>query len=216
MIKLLFDYLLVILFFPIFLTLYLFGVIVVFFSDGLPIHYISYRVGLQNKDFRFYKLRTMKNLGDDKSDHITDSNDVRIFKGGNLLRKLKIDEIPQLINVLNRSMSIIGPRPEIRELVNKYNSKQLETLNMLPGLACLGSLYYYLFQIDEGNKNYETEQLPLKLSLDLYYINKFKQFGIFYDVFIIIVVLFFILIKSLKINPKPLADRFFYKMIQNA
>ena len=209
--KLIFDLLFVILFSPLIILLYLIGAFIVFLSDGFPIHFISYRVGIHQKEFRLYKLRTMKVQHDSNKSLITDKNDQRIIKWGRVLRKLKIDEFPQFLNILNRSMSIIGPRPEIKDFIKFYNEDQKKTLNVLPGLACLGSLYYFLFQIEEGNSQYIEKQLPIKLNLDLYYIKMYKKYSILYDFYLIVVTFFFIIIRILNFDKKNIIASLFFK-----
>lgn len=209
--KLLFDFILVILFSPLILILYCIGAFTVFLSDGFPLHFISKRVGTKGKEFRVYKLRTMKNNSNSINSYITDVNDKRIIRGGEILRKLKIDELPQFINVLNRSMSIIGPRPEVSEIVQYYNVHQKETLSVLPGLACLGSLYYFLFQIEEGSSSYLEKQLPIKLNLDLYYIKMYKKYSILYDLYLIVVTIFFIIISILEIDKENTIAKYFFR-----
>jgi lipopolysaccharide/colanic/teichoic acid biosynthesis glycosyltransferase len=103
--------------------------------------------------------------------------DSRISKIGYFLRKYKLDEFPQLINVLNGEMSIVGPRPEVRKYVELYNEKQLHVLAALPGLTDTASLTYIneneiLGKAENPEKTYIEEVMPAKLELNLQYIDK--------------------------------------------
>lgn len=155
-------------------------------SEG-PIIYTAQRIGKDMKRINVYKFRTM-HINADRAGSITATNDSRIFRFGNLLRVLKIDELPQLINILQGTMSIIGPRPESVDIVeNHYNKEQKRTLEMLPGLASPGSIFNYTHgekYIGENNaeEDYVNKLMPVKLAMDLYYMD---NFSVFYDVEII-------------------------------
>lgn len=110
-------------------------------SKGSPF-YKQIRVGQYNKDFKLWKFRSMY-LDSEKSGLLTIGNhDSRITPVGSYLRKLKIDELPQLINVLIGDMSIVGPRPEVRKYVNFYTLAELEVLNLKPGITDTASIKY--------------------------------------------------------------------------
>jgi lipopolysaccharide/colanic/teichoic acid biosynthesis glycosyltransferase len=119
---------------------------------------------------------------------ITSRDDVRVFRFGRWLRRLKIDELPQLFNILRGEMAIVGPRPEDPRIVREhYTPAQRRTLDVLPGLASPGSLYNYthgeaLLVGDDSEARYLREVLPTKLSLDLQYI---RHASLRYDVQII-------------------------------
>jgi undecaprenyl phosphate N,N'-diacetylbacillosamine 1-phosphate transferase len=125
----------IILLFPVFLISFL----IVLISDGLPIFYSQKRVGLDGKFFNLYKFRSMKK-GSDKFGSTTFINDNRIFYGGNFLRKYKIDELPQLINVLRGEMSIVGPRPTVLEDYSKMTKEQKKRNDAVPGLTGLAQI----------------------------------------------------------------------------
>lgn len=137
--------------------------------------YTQTRVGRYNKDFKLLKFRTMR-VGSDKKGLITiGDHDSRITQIGYLLRKTKLDEFPQLINIIKGDMSIVGPRPEVRYYVDMYNEEQLKVLNVRPGLTDYASLVY----IDENKlleeqpnpeQFYIDEMMPRKLELNLQYI----------------------------------------------
>lgn len=135
------------------------------------------RVGKNNIDFGLLKFRTMK-VDSEKQGQLTISNkDSRITKVGSFLRKYKLDEIPQLINVLKGEMSVVGPRPEVRKYVNLYTPKQLKVLTVKPGLTDLASLKYIneneiLSKSSTPEKTYIEEIMQEKLKLNMEYIAK--------------------------------------------
>ena len=105
------------------------------------------------------------------------SRDARITKTGYFLRKYKIDELPQLINILMGQMSFVGPRPEVRKYVELYNAEQMKVLSVRPGLTDLASLIYYneseyLSTFDDPEQNYIRVVMPHKIALNLEYIRK--------------------------------------------
>ncbi len=107
-----------------------------------PIFYKQKRVGFLNSDFYVWKFRTMY-INSEKSGLLTvGGRDPRITKIGYYLRKFKLDELPQLINVLNGSMSLVGPRPEVRKFVDYYSDEQLKVLNVKPGITDWASIRY--------------------------------------------------------------------------
>jgi len=114
----------------------------------------------------------------DKSGLLTVGNaDSRVTKSGRVLRKYKLDELPQLFNVLGGSMSIVGPRPEVRKYVNLYNDEQLRVLDVKPGITDYASLQYInesevLSKADDPEEKYIKEILPEKLTLNIKYINE--------------------------------------------
>ncbi|MDL2308621.1 sugar transferase [Bacteroidales bacterium OttesenSCG-928-B11] len=139
------------------------------------IFYVQSRVGRDNKDFNLYKFRSMRNGADKKGLLTIGENDNRITKIGYFIRKYKIDEFPQLINILKGEMSIVGPRPEVRKYVALYNEEQLKVLSVKPGLTDYASIAF----IDESNilsnasdpeAYYINKIMPLKIKLNLQYI----------------------------------------------
>jgi lipopolysaccharide/colanic/teichoic acid biosynthesis glycosyltransferase len=158
--------------------------ILIYLSDPGSIFYKSYRMGKNKKIFLIYKFRSMK-INKKNDSQITASNDPRIFNIGKLIRKIKIDEMPQLLNILKGEMSFIGPRPESIEIVKKYYKKNGEkTLTVLPGLASPGSIYNYthgekILKTSNTLSIYTSELLPIKLSLDCIYI---ENKSIIYDI----------------------------------
>ncbi|MFC2107700.1 sugar transferase [Bacteroidota bacterium] len=145
-----------------------------FDSKGGPF-YSQIRVGKNNKDFRLLKFRTMF-LDSDKKGLLTISDkDNRITPSGHFLRKYKLDELPQLINIFKGDMSFIGPRPEVRKYVEMYSAEQLKVLEVTPGLTDYASLEYInenemLAESSDPEKTYIEEIMPAKLDLNLRYI----------------------------------------------
>lgn len=104
--------------------------------------YKQIRVGKNNKDFRLLKFRSMYVDSDKKSLITIGGHDSRVTKVGYFIRKYKLDELPQLINVLKGDMSFVGPRPEVRYYVNMYTKEQLQVLNVRPGITDPASIAY--------------------------------------------------------------------------
>lgn len=107
-----------------------------------PVFYRQVRVGRYNKDFKIFKFRTMR-IGADKGSLVTiGGRDPRVTRIGYYLRKFKIDELPQLINVFIGDMSLVGPRPEVRHYVNYWTPEQLHTLDVRPGITDPASIKF--------------------------------------------------------------------------
>ena len=157
-------------------------------SSKGPIIYKASRMGINMKPITVFKFRTMR-VGADLEGAITEANDDRVFYWGELLRKTKVDELPQLFNILNGTMSIIGPRPENIDIVEEYYSDQEKrTVLVLPGLACPGSIYNYThgekYLIGEmAQRIYVTQLVHVKLALDLYYLD---HWSLLYDVALVV------------------------------
>lgn len=157
--------------FPLFLII---SLLIVIDSKG-GVFYLQNRVGRCGKDFKLFKFRTMQSNSDKKGLLTVGSKDSRITKIGYYLRKYKIDELPQLINVLNGTMSFVGPRPEVRKYVDLYNEDQLQILNLQPGITDFASLEYFhendlLAKSDNPEKTYIEEVMPAKIALNKKYI----------------------------------------------
>ena len=168
--------------FPVFL----FASIGIKLSSNGPLFYTTERIGKNNVPFKMLKFRSMhiKQEGTVESKYLV--NEERIFKFGKFIRKSKIDELPQLINVLIGDMSVVGPRPYPKSFTDRcYTGEYSSILNVRPGLACFDSLYDYahgeLFVKDE--KKYAKEVLPVRTELAKAYLNKKS---IVTDVYIII------------------------------
>ena len=156
-------------------------------SDG-PIFFKQIRVGENGENFEILKFRTMVVDAEKLGRQITVGNDNRITKVGGFLRKYKLDELPQLINVFKGDMSLVGPRPEVPRYVKLYTEEQRKVLNVKPGITDLASLKYkdeneLLGKAENPDECYINTIMPDKLALNLEYINKSN---IFYDIYIII------------------------------
>lgn len=107
-----------------------------------PVFYRQVRVGWNNKDFRIFKFRSMR-VGSDKGSLVTiGGHDPRITRSGYFIRKTKIDELPQLINVFIGDMSLVGPRPEVRHYVNYWTPEQMHVLDVRPGITDPASIKF--------------------------------------------------------------------------
>nr|WP_298998271.1 sugar transferase [uncultured Allomuricauda sp.] len=156
---------------PVFIVL---AILVKIGSKG-PVIYKQRRVGLRNADFNIYKFRTMYMNSDKKGLITIGDRDPRVTSIGFYLRKLKLDELPQLFNVLFGDMSLVGPRPEVRKYVNYYSEKDMEVLNVRPGITDYASIEFrneneILKNSDNPDKKYIEEILPTKLNLNKKYI----------------------------------------------
>lgn len=161
------------------LVLFPFGLIIalciVCGSKG-GVFYRQTRVGRNGKDFKLLKFRTMRPNADRQGLLITVGNDQRITRIGGFLRKYKIDELPQLLNIIKGDMSVVGPRPEVRRYVELYDERQRRVLTVRPGLTDYASLQYIseselLAKSDDPEKTYIEEIMPAKLELNLQYID---------------------------------------------
>ncbi len=145
-------------------------------SDGRPIFFLARRVGLNGELFTMHKFRTMRAGSGTAASIISSSDDSRVFPFGKLLRRLKIDELPQLYDVLRGTMSIVGPRPEDPAIVrDHYAPEHMETLTVRPGLASPGSIYNYthgekLIGQESPERDYVERLLPVKLALEQVYV----------------------------------------------
>lgn len=139
-------------------------------DDGGDLFFLQTRVGKDNRDFKMFKFRSMYSGSDKKGLLTVGASDARITPAGRFLRKYKLDELPQLINVIKGDMSLVGPRPEVRKYVDLYNSEQLEVLKVRPGITDPVSLHYFdeselLAQSAHPEKTYVEEIMPVKLRL---------------------------------------------------
>ena len=142
-----------------------------------PVFYRQVRVGRYNKDFRIFKFRSMR-IGSDKGSLVTiGGRDPRITRSGYFIRKFKIDELPQLINVLVGDMSLVGPRPEVRHYVNYWTPEQMHVLDVRPGITDPASIKYrneneLLAQVEDPEKYYIEVIMQEKIKLYLEYAEK--------------------------------------------
>lgn len=158
---------------PIFLII---SLLIALSSKG-GVFYKQTRVGKDNIDFKVYKFRSMI-VDADKKGLLSigkDGRDPRVTKIGYILRKYKLDELPQLINVLKGDMSLVGPRPEVRKYVDLYDDKQKEILKVRPGITDIASITFrnendLLSQSLNPEDYYIQEIMPKKISLSLEYV----------------------------------------------
>ena len=145
-------------------------------SSG-PVYFRQERVGRDFQPFRIYKFRTMVVDAPKLGGQITAGRDPRITSIGHLLRKTKLDELPQLLNVLSGEMSLVGPRPEVPKYVEMFRPQFAEVLSVRPGITDLASVKYrdeneILGQADDPEAAYVNQVLPDKLALATEYVRR--------------------------------------------
>lgn len=142
-------------------------------SDGGPVFYRGQRMGKGGRVFSLLKFRTMIVDADKLGSGVTVAGDRRITPIGRLLRKYKLDELPQLLNVVAGDMSLVGPRPEDHRVIARYSPKELEVLQFRPGITSPASLYFRdeqsLLTGPDWEKQYFSDILPRKLEMELKY-----------------------------------------------
>lgn len=147
-----------------------------------PVFYRQVRVGRHNRDFRIFKFRSMR-VGADKGSLVTiGGHDPRITRSGYFIRKFKLDEFPQLINVFRGEMSLVGPRPEVRHYVDYWTPKQMHVLDVRPGITDPASIKYRneneLMEKAEDPERYYIEVIMQeKIKLYLEYVNHHTFWG---------------------------------------
>jgi lipopolysaccharide/colanic/teichoic acid biosynthesis glycosyltransferase len=159
---------------------FLFSLLIIL-GDGFPVFYSQLRVGKDGKDFRLFKFRTMVKDADKKGLITVGGKDSRITRTGHFLRRFKIDELPQLLNVLIGNMSLVGPRPEVRKYVDLYTQEQKKVLSVRPGITDPASIAYsneneLLGRSSDPDAAYVNEIMPSKLKLNLEYLRT-RSFG---------------------------------------
>lgn len=142
-----------------------------------PVFYLQERVGKDRKLFKLFKFRTMRVNADKLTAITVGARDPRITSFGYYLRKYKADELPQLINVFNGSMSLVGPRPELKKFVDLYTPEQQQVLSIRPGITDYASIAFRNEnELLEGKADpvdfYIREIMPVKLKLNLTYIRE--------------------------------------------
>lgn len=141
-------------------------------DDGGPVLYFQTRVGRNFQPFRLIKFRTMA-VGADRAGLLTAPDDTRVTRRGRFLRRYKLDELPQLWNVINGDMQLVGPRPEVERYVIRFHDQYSRLLNDRPGITDPASLAFrreeQLFAGAEMERQYLSEILPQKLELSLEY-----------------------------------------------
>lgn len=152
------------------------------------VFYRQERVTTNGRIFKIFKFRTMVKDADKKGTLVTVGNDSRITRVGKLLRKARLDEFPQLINVLKGDMSFVGTRPEVQKYVERYNDEMYATLLMPAGITSTASIMYkdedeILSNCEDVDETYINKVLPEKMKYNLEYI---ENFNFFYDIKIMI------------------------------
>lgn len=175
------------------LSPFLIGIaIVIKLTSKGPVVFKQIRVGKNNRDFYLYKFRSMYVNTEQKGQLTIGMRDPRITPIGYIIRKYKLDELPQLWNVLVGQMSLVGPRPEVRKYVSLYTPEQLKVLSVKPGITDYASIRYFreneiLGQSNSPEHTYITEIMPHKLQLNLKYVhnhNLMMDFNILFATFI--------------------------------
>lgn len=169
----LFSFLGIIILSPVFLII---ALIVKIDSQG-KVFYKQTRVGKDGIDFKLFKFRTMGSDSDKSGLLTVGERDTRITKSGYYLRKYKLDELPQLINILKGDMSFVGPRPEVRKYVEMYSEEQKEVLSALPGITDVASIKYrneneMLEKSGNPEEYYINNIMPDKINLNLEYLKQ--------------------------------------------
>ncbi len=149
-----------------------------------PVFYRQVRVGRYNQDFKIFKFRTMVQNADKIGLQITTDNDPRITRMGRLIRKCRLDEFSQLLNVLSGTMSLVGPRPEVRKYVDVYKPEYMATLLVRPGITATSSIAFrnedeLLNAGGDPEQIYVDQILPPKMELNLEYL---KRISVFQDI----------------------------------
>lgn len=145
--------------------------------------YCQQRIGRYGRDFKLLKFRSMRTDSDKKGLITVGGHDPRITRVGYFIRKYKIDELPQLLNVLKGDMSLVGPRPEVKKYVDMYTTNQRHILNVRPGITDYASIEYsdentILGMADDPDKVYIEQIMPDKIKLNMRYIenNSLKEY----------------------------------------
>jgi len=168
-----------------------FSLLIAFFikiSSSGPVLYKQSRIGLNGAEFNVFKFRTMR-INADKLGLITvGGRDPRITSVGFFLRKYKLDELPQLFNVLIGEMSLVGPRPEVKKYVNLYSTEQRKVLSIRPGITDWASINYrdenvILGESSDAEKDYIEKVMPNKLNDNLIYIKNYGYLEYFKIIF---------------------------------
>lgn len=175
--------------------LFIIIIFLLYITSKGPVFYKQVRVGRYNKDFRIFKFRTMHVNADQLGLLTVGGKDPRVTTLGYYLRNYKLDELPQLLNVLFGDMSFVGPRPEVRNYVELYNPEQLKVLNVRPGITDMASIEFsneseILALQDNPNDYYIRVIMPKKLQINLDYLkerNLLKDIGVIFKTFLAII-----------------------------
>lgn len=163
--------------------------LLIIIDSKLPVFFTQNRVGRYNRDFKVFKFRTMFVDEENNSFLTLNKSGNKVTRIGYFLRKSKIDELPQLVNVLKGDMSLVGPRPELRKFVNMYNDEQREILMMKPGMTDYASIKFFnedklLTASDNPEDLYIKKILPEKIILNRLYFRNYSVKEYFKIIFI--------------------------------
>lgn len=167
------SFIVLIILLPFFLLL---SLLIIIDSPG-GVFYSQERIGKDGKPFKLLKFRSMRPYADQQSKLTIGNSDPRITRMGKFIRKYKLDEFPQLLNVIKGEMSIVGPRPEVPKYVEMYDAEQRKVLSLRPGLTDYASIKYFkendlLAKAEDPEKEYIEVIMPAKLEINLEYIEK--------------------------------------------
>lgn len=170
------------------LPLFLLIALLIFAFDGKPVFFYQERVGKDFVPFKIIKFRSMRPDSEKAGQLTLSDKDKRITLIGVLLRRYKLDELPQLINVIKGEMSLVGPRPEVPKYVALYTKEQRSVLSVRPGITDLASLEYFdenalLAVSKDPEKTYIEEIMPKKIALNMQYIRQYNL-QMYFDILI--------------------------------
>ncbi len=166
-------------------------------DGGKTVFFRQQRIGKNGNPFLIWKFRTMVENAESLGKQLTVGDDPRITRIGHWLRKTKLDELPQLFNILSGEMSFVGPRPEVPKYVELYTEEQKQVLNLLPGITDLASIEYrnesnLLAESSDPEKTYIEEIMPEKIRINLEYCS---NANVITDLMVILKTLFRVFIK---------------------
>lgn len=165
--------------------------IAILLDDGLPVLFIQKRIGKNGQEFNLFKFRSMRKNADQLGQLTVGERDPRILKSGFFIRKYKLDELPQIFNVINGTMSVVGPRPEVKEFVDLYSEEQRRVLQVRPGITDLASIKFrneneILAKSSNSRQTYIDQIMPEKIRLNMDYIDNksvSKYFSVIFATF---------------------------------
>lgn len=177
MLKRLFDFFSSLLALIFLLPFFVIVALLIVIEGGFPVFFTQTRIGKNKDPFQLLKFRTMVKDADKLGKITIGKRDPRVTNVGHFLRSYKLDELPQLLNILKGEMSVVGPRPEVQEYVDLYTEEQNKVFLAKPGLTDYASLKYInesevLAKSSDPNKTYIEEVMPAKLQLNLKYIEE--------------------------------------------
>ncbi len=171
------DILLIMMFLFLIIPLLIFAALLIIFFDSPPVLFRQQRVGINGKEFQLFKFRTMAIWQGNENTEFDVGSNIRVSSIGSFLRRTKLDELPQLWNVLRGDMSLVGPRPEVRKWVNVHTKRWAKVHQVLPGITDPASIVYrdeeqLLSKSDNPELTYRDVILPHKLTLYEKYVDE--------------------------------------------